>query len=331
MNIGLFDQDLQNLGLCAPNIQLMKLATYYKQRRNLVGFMPTLGPDYYSQYYYFQDYPGKTNIDVLSNKNCIAGGYELIHGYKKLPLEIEKCIPDTSIYLPHYQKLSSDYDKKIGTRLMKIEHMMLSLDGTTIWKDYPTQFKNHGKSRAIMFHDKDLNKINGSYNEIQKILEYRLDNNLTSIAVKYPIKVYNVEELIKWCNLRTTSHLFLLEINFFLDTKYNWQAFNLTNKNITYRIDSFCNNQREFINKCLPDMCRQVMNFSRKWNEVLLTYTPGFFKDKRMIKLIMDFNSYLFLKDENFITLEEFLSYPQFKDSKSYLMEINPIAYNLCQ
>lgn len=65
---------------------------------------------------------------------------------------------------------SSPQRKKIFNNMMEAEHCRLSLDGKTIWSDFPRQFKSLPSARNLMFHDYDLGTIDGSFETVQKIL-----------------------------------------------------------------------------------------------------------------------------------------------------------------
>jgi hypothetical protein len=72
--------------------------------------------------------------------------------------------------------------------MMEAEHCRLSLDGKTIWEDYSSQFKFLKTARNLMFHDFDLGAIDGSFEEVQRLLaRARTDGWATRVGMKFPV------------------------------------------------------------------------------------------------------------------------------------------------
>lgn len=101
MSIGLFDGDLGIYPRFQLNLELMKLATYYKKKREIVVLTSSFDPDRYNKTFYRKDiddgiFPSELGVE----KNLFYGGYAFSKGlYIPLDLEIEKCRPSTSIYI----------------------------------------------------------------------------------------------------------------------------------------------------------------------------------------------------------------------------------------
>ena len=60
--------------------------------------------------------------------------------------------------------------------MMTSEHARLSLDGKTIWSEYPRQFKFLRSARNLMLHDYDLGQVEGSFEEVKKIVGFEFDH-----------------------------------------------------------------------------------------------------------------------------------------------------------
>ncbi len=73
MSYGLYDGDLK-LYPSVPvfNLELMKLSTYYKRKRQIVSFTPRFIPERYSNYLVRQDYPSPKYLPY--RKNVVYGG-----------------------------------------------------------------------------------------------------------------------------------------------------------------------------------------------------------------------------------------------------------------
>lgn len=87
MKIGLYDVDSK-----IPNLALMKLSTYHKQKLDIVKFWNAF--EHFDKVYASKifDFSDKGYIP----KNAICGGSGF--NYKSLPNEIEHCCPDYSLY-----------------------------------------------------------------------------------------------------------------------------------------------------------------------------------------------------------------------------------------
>ena len=100
MSIGLYDGDLQKYFHCPFNLELMKIASYYKNKREIVVLSPTFSPEKYSKFFFRKDYYDGSFPKELANKqNVDYGGLAFSNGlYVPMDLQIEKTPPDTHIY-----------------------------------------------------------------------------------------------------------------------------------------------------------------------------------------------------------------------------------------
>ena len=120
MYVGLIDDDVRFGKLKYPNLEIMKLASYYKNNRDIVELC--------TDYRTFERY---SKIIIRKNKNnndfpsmlmskvrdrCEYGGYAFTSGmYIPMKNEIEKSLPDVTIY----DKIKSD-KKLVGNRFNSI-------------------------------------------------------------------------------------------------------------------------------------------------------------------------------------------------------------------
>lgn len=100
MSIGLYDSDFSDFGIAPFNLEIMKLATYYKNKKEIVGLAPALSPEMYSNMFYRKDYNnGHFDIEALNNPNIKYGGLAFTNNiYVPMEKSIELSIPDTNIY-----------------------------------------------------------------------------------------------------------------------------------------------------------------------------------------------------------------------------------------
>jgi hypothetical protein len=171
----------------------MKLSAYYKKKREVVILSPSFTPERHQKFILRKDFDdGNFPIGLEKIPNLEYGGYAFSNGiYRPLPPEIEMLHPDTSLYDNMEKTIIAAKgrdQRKIFQNMMEAEHCRLSLDGKTIWEDYPKQFKFLKTARNLMFHDFDLGAIEGGFEEVQKLLNRaRTDGWATRVGMKFPV------------------------------------------------------------------------------------------------------------------------------------------------
>ena len=100
MSIGLYDMDMATYTLVPFNIELMKLAAYYKKHREIVILSPELTPERHQKFFLRKDYDdGNFPLGIDKIPNLDYGGYAFTKGlYVPMAAEIEAIHPDSSIY-----------------------------------------------------------------------------------------------------------------------------------------------------------------------------------------------------------------------------------------
>ena len=155
MSIGLYDVDMSTYTLVPFNLELMKLSAYYKKKREVVILSPSFTPERHQKFFLRKDYDDGQFIPGLEKvQNLEYGGYAFTNGiYAPLPPEIEVMRADTSLYENMEKTIISAKGRdtrKIFRNMMEAEHCRISLDGKTIWEDYPKQFKFLKTARNLM-------------------------------------------------------------------------------------------------------------------------------------------------------------------------------------
>lgn len=109
MDIGLLDQDaLSSPSTFHPNLEIMKLSTYYKKSKNFVSFILNLDNiDRYTKIVLRKDIDDENYLsNILLDKRCNYGGLAFTNNiYSPLDISIENSVPDFSIYNSYFNKI----------------------------------------------------------------------------------------------------------------------------------------------------------------------------------------------------------------------------------
>lgn len=303
MSIGLYDADQSAYGAVTFNLELMKIASYYKKRKEIVILSPFITPERHQKFYIRKDYDDGEFSNIVNRRENVEYGGRAFDGghYTQLPLEIEQCVPDTSIY----GKVEKDYlssglatRDKIFKNLITAEHCRISLDGKTVWDKYPTQFKQLPSQRNIIFHDYDLGAIDGQFETVQEILKNaRNDGWATRVGMKFPVQISNGAELLKWSSLRPNSDFFWVQYNGVMDDDTFFKFIQERREksiygNLDYYVTAGSSDENDFNINCLQRIFRQVI-IQRSYSVFFsLKYEDGFFKNKLWEKVIDFINFY---------------------------------------
>lgn len=282
----------------------MKLASYYKKNKEIVILSPIFAPDRHQKFYLRKDFnDGNYKKDMDKIPNLAYGGYAFTNNvYFPLPKEIETMQPDSSIYAKMESTILSKQDyanrKKIFQNMITAEHCRLSLDGKTIWEDYPKQFKQLTTARNLMIHDYDLGKIEGGYEEIRKILRRaRTDGWATKVGMKFPTTIENGEQLLKWIRLNPNSTFFSLRYDGIIEEEAFEEFIGLNRDRAIYSTLDYCVtaksiNQQDFIDNCIQDVFRQIVKARFYRVFYTINYEQDFFIDPMWERVLDLFNFY---------------------------------------
>ena len=303
MSYGLFDGDLQ-LYPQIPffNLELMKYSTYYKRKREIVVFTPKFMPNRYSNYLVRQDYLSTQQYSTQFT-NVIYGG-KVFDGdkYKPLPIDIEMCRPDTTLYNKiQSQKVSTTATSYSFNTMRRAEHIRLSLDGKTINPQWDKQIKGDLDSFGLILHDYDLGAIEGARELIADNLSNIISHkNGARIGMKFPAQIDTEEELLLWLQLLPLNQYYSLQYNGILTTQYIKEL--LENRlssgaqrqiiiNVTKNID-----YNTFITTGCLQVLKSILDLRRYRLVFPLKYDRTFFIDKRwekVLDLIIFFNTHI--------------------------------------
>lgn len=300
MSIGLYDEDLMKYSPLPFNLEIMKLAKYYKKQKQIVILDDDLNYEKYSKYIVRKDYyDGEYLNIIMGQENVEYGGLAFTDNvYEPLPLEIERIRGDTSIY-NRYEKyyVKNSLTKTLFNRFMKAEHLRLSLDGKTLWKDFLQQVKLTGLTRTVILHDYNITALAETQDVIKELLTKNLKKFKRVIGVKYPIKVKDDSDLFRWLQFETSSFLYNFEYSGVMpdEVLYEFveaQKANNQGKNLEYYVARESETEEEFI-ELLPQLFRQICYIRQNKIKMTIKYDFGQFEDKRWARFILLLSVYL--------------------------------------
>ena len=301
MSYGLYDVDLQYYPVPFFNLELMKMSSYYKRKREIVSLSPSFSPHMYSNFIVRQDfyYP---DVNLPYQDGVVSGGRAFDgQKYKPLPLEIEIMRPDIHIYDKiKYEPSKREYYYSYNI-MHRAEHVRLSLDGARIWNNFDKQLRHEPNAYGIIFHDYDLNAIEGSYDFIVSNIDEIISHSMgKKIGMKYPAQIYTEEDLIKWLQIPSLNIFYSLNYNQIVtndliyklteieDLPFTWRQIN---NNITAT-----NSYEELINGGIQRILRSAINLRSKRLNFPLIYDENVFIDKdwkKVMKMIDLYNRHL--------------------------------------
>ena len=212
MSIGLYDNDLMNHDYDFFNLELMKIAKFYKGRREIVKLSPLFTPDSYTKFILRKDSDlNNLPTDFFNYSKIQYGGRYFSEKYQ--PIDGEEYYPDKTIYL---DKENYFRDKALFKSMMSGEHFRLSLDGETINPLFTKDLLDLSNDYSIFCYDYDITSIAGAHEAIIDLLEYRkgIDPLKTHIGFKFPLQFNDFKTLLLWQNLRYKVSATIFNINF---------------------------------------------------------------------------------------------------------------------
>lgn len=303
MSVGIHDADLAKYVLVPFNLECMKLSAYYKKKGEIVVLSPSFTPERNTKFIYRKDYnDGDFPLGLTVTPNVEYGGLAFSNNkYFPLPLEIERMRPDTGLYEKAAGLILGDMSgnrKKIYRNMIEAEHCRISLDGKTVWPDYPRQFHSITSARNLMLHDYDLGAIDGGFETIKYILSRaRNDGWATKVGMKFPVQTSDGQSLLNWSSINTNSTFYSLRYDGVIDDDafLEWvgrirqkAVFN----QIEYHVTASRYTADHFIENLLPKIFRQVIISRSYYVFFTLIYDDDFFPDKQWCDVLRLFNFY---------------------------------------
>lgn len=191
MIIGILDHDIFHWSF-TPNLEAMKMSTYYKNQRHIVKLIYKLE----NLNIYDKIIIRKDKIDIAFPSelfvlpNIEYGGLAFTNGnYSPMDEKIEKSKPDITLY-DKYLINKKGIKPQEDLRLLKNSaYMRLSLDGHSCNNEVDM---NNSLGKRIFIYDNNLQNIENSDKIISEIRNNRL------IFLVHTLKLENLDQVYKW-------------------------------------------------------------------------------------------------------------------------------------
>ena len=290
MIIGLWDADFMTFRQPIFNLELMKLATYYKQQNQIVTLAPKLEPERYTKFYVRKDWDDGIYPKEFFKNNVTYGGRAFANNYIPFSEDIEMAIPDTHLYDNVARSYTFDLLDNENYRTMQNAIHARAITGEqTLSKSFSKSLERiNSKSKSFIFHDYNLGTKLGM-EAARKVVETQTARTKIYIGSRFPISIYNDEEMNCWLSLDTLRSFFTLELRYIMsdDTfKLFLQKSFEKCDNIECIITSSCSDENDFVINKLPIFYKQALISSNCGKRFLLKYDSEFFVDKRWEKVI---------------------------------------------
>ena len=301
--VGVYDYDFMTYGRVLPNLECAKLCAYYKNKKQITVLAPTLEPERYTEFHIRKEYDDGEFSQALFKTNVVYGGRAFSDG-KYIPLDdrIERTRPDMSIY--------EKYSKLYGTtktaeaeikKILRSAHVRLSQDG----KNIDTRAVNYclnnypQTSGGIILHDYYPGRIEGLYDIIHELSNTRYSKNGNSkplpIGNKYPIDIYDQNELLKWANIYPMEGILFFRFHGLIDDEVLNELINKNRqfcRQVYCMVDYGCSSENDFLMNRAIKIFKQILFYRMTNTKILLKYTDGFFKTKELEFLISLWNCF---------------------------------------
>lgn len=293
MIIGCYDADMSKYIHTPFNLELMKIASYYKRKREIVLLSPSIELEKASKVFYRKDYyDGDFDSKVLYNPKVTYGGRAFsMNKYIPLPEDIEKTKPDRLIYESMRKNFCTNkLNTNLFNKMQRAQHIRLTLDGNNIKTDPFEQFDKQQEGELFIFHDYNLCEVQNGYEAIQDLLKIVPNNKNKYVGSKFPLIPRNDQELIKWANIHPMNGFFNIEIHGLLKDEVLYE-FIETQKNTSisqqsryYILDNL--NSDDEILKALPDIYRQIIYLRSHRVQISLIYDNTTFSNPLLKKTL---------------------------------------------
>ena len=306
--LAVFDADYFTYQNVIPNLECAKLITYYRLHNKIAVLTPKLNIDNYSNVIIRKEYDdGIFPNEYFLEKVSYGGRAFNPDRYEPLPPHIEDTVPNMHIYDPYINYFGNkQYEREQIKRILNCAHIRLSPDSCTLPTFESLKKYFYKGITGIFLHDYDLSSLK-AYDlilELQNQRKYvtRYGINPYPVGNKYPIKVYNSEELEKWLRIITMNNTFSLEYYGLMENKTLYKLCCENGKmarQIYYNILYGCTEDDFIINR-LPKIFLQALFLRRQSMKILLKYDNEIlisYELKKLIELLNCFLSFQWIDD----------------------------------
>ena len=280
--IGLYDADMIKYTHVLFNLDLMKLSTYYKNKNHIVQLIPSIDFDKDSKIRYRKDYYDGSYDRHITNEKIEYGGRAFsLDKYIPLPEEIELLKGDRYIYERMRPYFSTNKKMtEIFNRMMRAQHIRLSLDGKNIWDKYESQLVDGLHNKTLILHDYDLGQIPEASDVILDLQKTFRQKSKKYVGMKFPVNTYSAEELIKWAQFYPMGQFYYLRYNGVMEDEelvhfYQRSLGTSMLEQTEYVVSYGCKTIQDFVDK-LPQIFRQIVYLQKRKKKILLKYDEDF-------------------------------------------------------
>ena len=201
---------------------------------------------------------------------------------------MERIEPDFTIYdkFYNYYATTKTAQKQLKT-ILYATHVRLSLDGKTL-EPFPYD-RLQPYHPSIILHDYDLAAVPEGFELLEEVSQMRPSGLPYRIGNKYPINVYNYDELQKWLSLPPMGNCFYLQYNGVLEDEqlvYMVEHPALGLRQLIYNFTYGCASETEFMIKVLPQIYKQALFLRSHAIKILLNIDTDFFKTRELLNLM---------------------------------------------
>lgn len=248
-----YDADFMTHQHIIPSLECAKIVTYLHNRRQVATLSPFIDLSRFSKVYIQKNYDDGRYPNEFFDERCIYGGraFHPEH-YVPLPDEVENIIPDMSCYQGYAKFYIRKQEKPaIFNTLLNRAHLRLSTDETNVVSmDYLTKMLKTNERNGIIFHDYNLNSVKNVEDILTEITHWRKYKDRVamryySIGCKFPIQIYEPQDLFKWSKFELIRDCFVMQYNGILEDDvavelaHAYQGKHISfYYNITYNIDN---------------------------------------------------------------------------------------------
>lgn len=304
MIIGLYDVDFARYrDKIPPNYTLMKYAAYHKKHRDIVKFLSDLKrADFYQKIYYNQDCLGDLEKVIITHPNAELSGRRIDGGiWEPLPLEVEKCTADSSIY-----PIPTDNRIDVRRRQKKIYssyNVLVSTNEDTIF-DF--------NKKIVFFHDYNIFSTPNWQERILQCTKFDSKIFQATFAARFPQFIPDYDALNFFSSIPIDDDFTHFRVDFQVSNE-EFENYILNSHSCASSITTFCVNDkaiytaREIVDLFLQTRYRYF--FSRLHSKQFLLYNKGICINPNLdsfFDLLIKWNN---SKTTKFTTFYDFIMY----------------------
>jgi len=289
-----YDWDYFHYPSVIPNLECAKYAAWRKKKKDIVVFGPNFEPGQYTFVFFRKEYDDGIFDDKILLPNVEYGGRAFSEQYKPFDLEMEQILPDFEIYKKYKEQYGTVKARREEIRtILNATHVRLSLDGKTL-EPFPYE-RLQPYHPSVILHDYDLSSIPGAFELLEDVSRQRPSGLPYRIGNKYPINVYNFDELMKWLKLPPMGTVFYLQYNGMFT---NDELVALCEKPIlglrqmVYNFTYGCSDENYFLEHYLGEFYKQLLFLRSHNTKILLNISNEFFKTPELLNLMKLFNCF---------------------------------------